>query len=62
MVATDPVVSVALGVWLFAEVFTDDPLRIALSAGGFFVLALGIRLMTRYSPTQDVAPAPTPAL
>jgi drug/metabolite transporter (DMT)-like permease len=58
MVATDPVVSVALGVWLFAEEFTDDPLRIALSAAGFLVLALGIWLMTRYAPTEDEVPTP----
>jgi len=58
MVATDPVVSVALGVWLFAEHFTDDPLRLALSALGFAVLCVGIWLMTKFSPSEDVAITP----
>jgi hypothetical protein len=54
-VATDPVVSVALGVWLFAEHFTDDPLRLALSALGFAVLCVGIWLMTKFSPSEEPA-------
>jgi hypothetical protein len=45
-------------VWLFAEHFTDDPLRIALSALGFAVLCVGIWLMTKFSPSEDVALAP----
>jgi len=56
MVATDPVVSVALGVWLFGEKFTDDPLRIALSAAGFAVLAVGIVMMTRHAPSENPVP------
>ena len=58
MVATDPVVSIVLGVWLFDEQFTDHPLRIALSALGFATLALGIWQMTKYEPTTEPALSP----
>ena len=57
MVATDPIVSIVLGVWLFDEVFTDHPLRLALSFLGFATLAVGIWQMTQHEPTV-VAPPP----
>ncbi len=53
MVATDPIVSIVLGIWLFGEQFTDHPVRLALSALGFATLAFGIWQMTRYEPTTE---------
>jgi len=51
MAATDPIVSIALGVWLFHEQFTDHPLRLAVSTVGLVVLALGIWQMTQHAPS-----------
>jgi drug/metabolite transporter (DMT)-like permease len=46
MVAVDPVVSIALGVWLYQERFTSDPLEVTVAAVAFAVMVAAIVVIT----------------
>jgi hypothetical protein len=56
MVAVDPTVSIALGIWLYREQFTNDPLEITLAAVAFAVMVAAIVAVTRFDdPTAPKA-------
>ena len=58
MVVVNPIVSIWLSVWLFAEYFTDDIAVLAVAAGAFTAVAVGVVLLTRTAPRQDARHAP----
>ncbi|MFZ0714530.1 DMT family transporter, partial [Mycobacterium sp.] len=46
MVVLNPIVSIWISVWLFAEYFTDDKAILAAGAAGFAALIVGVVLLT----------------
>jgi drug/metabolite transporter (DMT)-like permease len=50
LVIIDPVVSIALSVWLFAENFTSNAAVLALAAAAFAVMCTGVVLLTQTAP------------
>ena len=50
IVIIDPIVSIALSVWLFAEHFTADGTVLAIAAIGFAVMCAGVVLLTQTAP------------
>lgn len=50
IVIIDPIVSIALSVWLFAEHFTADGAALAIAATGFAVMCAGVVLLTQTAP------------
>ncbi len=50
IVIVDPIVSIALSVWLFAEHFTSNGAVLALAAVGFAVMCAGVVLLTQTAP------------
>jgi drug/metabolite transporter (DMT)-like permease len=59
LVLIDPVVSIALSVWLFGEHFTSDAAVLAIAAIGFAVMCAGVVLLTHTTPaTMQASPAP----
>lgn len=57
-VITDPIVSIALSVWLFDEHFTSSGLVLAAAAAGFAVMCVGVVYLTRKAPaTMEADPA-----
>jgi drug/metabolite transporter (DMT)-like permease len=50
IVIIDPIVSIALSVWLFAEHFTADGAALAIAAIGFAVMCAGVVLLTQTAP------------
>ncbi|HSS11680.1 MAG TPA: DMT family transporter, partial [Acidimicrobiales bacterium] len=55
MVTTDPFVSVILGVWLFGEHFTHQPIKVAAGLLAFVIMAVGVLLMCRTAPALETA-------
>jgi drug/metabolite transporter (DMT)-like permease len=59
IVIVDPIVSIALSVWLFAEHFTSSGAVLALAAIGFAVMCAGVVLLTQTAPaTMEASPQP----
>ena len=56
LVITDPLASIILSVWVFAERFTSSPALIAVAAVSFAVMAAGVVLLTRTAP-HDLSPS-----
>jgi hypothetical protein len=50
IVIVDPMVSIALSVWLFNEHFTSDGAVLALAAAGFAVMCAGVVVLTQTTP------------
>ncbi len=50
MVIIDPMVSIALSVWLFSEHFTSNAAVMALAAAAFAVMCAGVVLLTQTAP------------
>jgi drug/metabolite transporter (DMT)-like permease len=50
LVIIDPIVSVALSVWLFEEKFTSDAAVLAVAAVAFAVMCAGVVLLTQTAP------------
>jgi drug/metabolite transporter (DMT)-like permease len=50
LVIIDPIVSIALSVWLFDEKFTADGAVLAIAAIGFAVMCAGVVLLTQTAP------------
>ena len=50
IVIVDPIVSIELSVWLFAEHFTSDRAVLAVAAAGFAVMCAGVVLLTQTAP------------
>ena len=55
LVIVDPLVSIALGVHLYGERFTDSPTDLTLGAIAFVAMCLGVLLLTRTVPEIDRA-------
>jgi drug/metabolite transporter (DMT)-like permease len=61
LVIIDPVVSIALSVWLFDERFTYGAGVLAVAAIGFAVMCIGVVLLTHTAPaTMETSPPPEP--
>jgi hypothetical protein len=59
-VILDPMVSIALSVWLFGEYFMMNAAVLAAAAAGFCVMCAGVVLMSQTAPATiqaDVEPA-----
>jgi drug/metabolite transporter (DMT)-like permease len=52
LVITDPMVSIALSVWLFGEYFVLSPGVLAAAAAGFFVMCAGIVVLSLAAPSD----------
>ena len=50
LVIIDPIVSIALSVWLFGESFTSDAAVLAVAAVAFAVMCAGVVLLTQTAP------------
>jgi drug/metabolite transporter (DMT)-like permease len=50
LVIVDPIVSIALSIWIFEEYFTANAARIALGAIGFAGMCIGTTLLIRTAP------------
>jgi drug/metabolite transporter (DMT)-like permease len=60
MVIVNPVVSIALGIWLFGEHFKGSGWTIVLAAVGFVAMALGVVFLGRTAPSLEAAPQDVP--
>jgi hypothetical protein len=57
LVIVDPIVSIALSVWLFEEYFTASVAVLAIAAAAFAVMCAGLVLLTQTAPaTMDAGP------
>jgi drug/metabolite transporter (DMT)-like permease len=61
LVIVDPIVSIALSVWLFGEHFTSDAAVLAVAAIAFAVMCAGVVLLTQTAPATMNADAPRAA-
>ena len=59
IVIIDPIVSIALSVWLFSERFTSDGAVLALAAAGFAVMCAGVVVLTQTAPATMTADLPS---
>jgi drug/metabolite transporter (DMT)-like permease len=58
LVIVDPIVSIALSVWLFDEHFTSNNAVLALAAAAFAVMCVGVVILTHTAPeTMQASPA-----
>ncbi len=58
LVIIDPIVSIALSAWLFAERFTSDGAVLAAAAAGFAVMCAGVVVLTQTAPATMHADIP----
>lgn len=58
LVIIDPIVSIALSVWLFDEHFKPEAGLLAVAAAGFAVMCVGVVLLTQTAPATMKADAP----
>jgi drug/metabolite transporter (DMT)-like permease len=61
LVIVDPIVSIALSVWLFNEGFTTDAALLAVAAIAFAVMCAGIVVLTQTAPATMTADTATTA-
>jgi hypothetical protein len=61
LVIVDPIVSIALSVWIFGEYFTEDVPRLALGALAFVVMCGAVVVLTRTAPATMSPDAASPA-
>jgi hypothetical protein len=50
MVIIDPIVSIALSVWLFGERFIPNAVMLAAAGAGFTMMCAGVVLLTQTAP------------
>ncbi len=63
LVVVDPIVSIALSVWIFAETFTEDALRLGLGAASFAAMCVSVVVLARTAPaTMERGPARVPVV
>ena len=55
LVIVDPIVSIALSVWIFGEYFTPDATRITLAVLGFIGMCVGATILIRTAPATMTA-------
>ncbi len=61
LVLVDPIVSIVLSVWIFAEVFTENALRLSIGIIAFGVMCAAATVLARTTPaTMDSATSPPP--
>jgi hypothetical protein len=61
IVIVDPIVSIVLSVWIFAEVFTENALRLSVGIIAFGVMCAAATVLARTAPaTMDSATSPPP--
>ncbi len=61
IVIVDPIVSIALSVWIFGETFTPNVARLTVGSLSFAAMCIAVTVLVRTAPaTMD--PDPTPAL
>jgi drug/metabolite transporter (DMT)-like permease len=54
LVIVDPVVSIALSVWVFGETFNPDAVRVAVGSFAFAAMCVAVAVLTRTAPaTMD---------
>jgi drug/metabolite transporter (DMT)-like permease len=58
LVIIDPIVSIALSVWLYSEHFTSDAAVLALGATAFAVMCAAVVLLTQTTPATMEADTP----
>ena len=58
LVIVDPMVSIALSIWLFSEHFTDNTAALAVAAAGFAVMCAGVVLLTQTAPATMATDIP----
>jgi drug/metabolite transporter (DMT)-like permease len=60
IVIVDPIVSIALSVWIYQESFSPDALRLGLGAAAFATMCGAVVVLTRTAPsTMDAEPRAT---
>jgi hypothetical protein len=58
IVVVDPIVSIALSVWIYAETFSEDALRLGISAAAFAAMCVSVIILAHTAPaTMDPSPA-----
>lgn len=64
LVIVDPIVSIALSVWIYGETFSEDAPKLAVGSFAFAVMCVAVTVLTRTAPaTMDRgAGAPEPAV
>jgi hypothetical protein len=60
IVLVDPIVSIVLSVWVFAEVFTENAFRLSVGAASFVVMCAAATVLARTTPAT-MARGPSPA-
>jgi drug/metabolite transporter (DMT)-like permease len=61
IVIVDPIVSIVLSVWVFAEVFTENAFRLPVGVIAFGVMCAAATVLARTTPaTMDSATSPPP--
>ena len=59
LVIVDPIVSIALSVWIFGEYFTADALQLTLGSAAFATMCVAVAVLTRTAPaTMSSSSAP----
>lgn len=58
LVVVNPLVSIALSIWLFGEHFSRTPATVALGCCSFVGLVAGVVSLTRTGPRSPVRPSP----
>jgi drug/metabolite transporter (DMT)-like permease len=59
IVIVDPIVSIVLSVWVFAEVFTENAFRLPIGIVAFSVMCAAVAVLARTAPaTMDRGPSP----
>jgi EamA domain-containing membrane protein RarD len=54
LVIVDPIVSIALSVWVFGETFNPDAVRVAVGSFAFAAMCVAVAVLTRTAPaTMD---------
>ncbi|MBO0730217.1 MAG: DMT family transporter [Acidimicrobiaceae bacterium] len=62
LVIVDPIASIVLSVWIFAEYFTPDALRLTLAVFAFAAMCVAVTVLTRTAPAtmEPTFPTATP--
>ncbi|HEX3333486.1 MAG TPA: DMT family transporter [Acidimicrobiales bacterium] len=50
IVVVDPIVSIALSVWIFSETFTDDAVRLGVAAAAFAAMCVSVVVLAHTAP------------
>jgi len=61
LVVVDPIVSIALSVWVFDETFTESTPRLALGSLSFAVMCLSVMALARTAPASMDGALPAPS-